>query len=558
MPRRLTSAIQAALLVVVVFYLSSSAAPHTFAQGAPVHLGDNTEYVGPHLWTILQRHADGETVPDLVVVEIGYRTDLGVDPPLEEFIHSVGGERVAEYTWRIPTGRVLPVIQRPDLLHMAQPANVTEREADLYPTMDDTLNDIVAAYTGGITEEHAVQYAMFVREGRVVLDMSSPDAATVGSIRKWLTQQGVYVPPASDFAASDDFLAALVPVNILTTLAELFPDTYLSVSTHAGQGLPLDRAQWPAEALEFEKSVTAQFLPPQQSQATPATVLPPTATPAADPPILIARYDSDGDGLIEVSNLEQLDAIRYDLDGDGKADDGGVETYAAAYPVSGEEVVCNDCHGYELARPLDFNDASSYASGAASAEWTTGQGWQPIGDGWHPFDATFNGNNHTISNLYITPEVRADSSSVDGFGLFGSIDESGVIRETGLLNASVMGGDFVGPLAGSNRGTIMQSYAIGSVSGYGCIGGVVGSNDFGLISSSYATGSVFGRLQIPRRAGGVQQPRHNHRQLRHRKRLRRHQGRRTGRGKLRLGDHQLCHGQCQGAKVRGRPGWSSW
>ena len=32
-------------------------------------------------------------------------------------------------------------------------------------------------------------------------------------------------------------------------------------------------------------------------------------------------YDRDGDGLIEVKNLEQLNAIRWDLDGDGAVDD---------------------------------------------------------------------------------------------------------------------------------------------------------------------------------------------------------------------------------------------
>ena len=199
------------------------------------------------------------------MVEIAYRTDLEDGPPLEEFIHSVGGERLAEYTWRIPTRNALSVIQRPDLLSMAQPAEA-EGETGPYPTMDGTLNDIVFAYTGGIAEDHAVRYAMFVREGSVVLEMESPDAATVGSIRQWLTQRGVYVPPVGDFAAfSDDFLAALVPVSSLTTIAEAFPATYLSVSTLAGQGLPLDRAQWPAESLEFEKSVTAGFLPPQQA-----------------------------------------------------------------------------------------------------------------------------------------------------------------------------------------------------------------------------------------------------------------------------------------------------
>ena len=91
------------------------------------------------------------------------------------------------------------------------------------------------------------------------------------------------------------------------------------------------------------------------------------------------EYDTDGDGLIEIEFLEQFDAIRYDLDGDGRADDdAGVDAYAAAFPGT----VCNDnCNGYELARPLDFNHADSYASGAVSAAWTTGEGWQPIQSG---------------------------------------------------------------------------------------------------------------------------------------------------------------------------------
>ena len=32
-------------------------------------------------------------------------------------------------------------------------------------------------------------------------------------------------------------------------------------------------------------------------------------------------YDTDGDKLIEINYLEQLDAIRYDTDGDGWADE---------------------------------------------------------------------------------------------------------------------------------------------------------------------------------------------------------------------------------------------
>ena len=201
------------------------------------------------------------------------------------------------------------------------------------------------------------------------------------------------------------------------------------------------------------------------------------------------KYDTDGDGLIEVEFLEQLDAIRHDLDGDGIPEGAAEDEYAAAYPVSVEEVVCNNCYGYELARPLDFAAADSYASGAVSTDWTAGDGWRAIGGGRHPFAATFNGNGHAVSSLFITRAARAERS--DG-GLFGSVGESGVIRETGLLNVNVTGGDFVGPLAGSNNGTVSHSHATGSVSGYGCVGGLVGSNDFGVISSSYAATNVLG------------------------------------------------------------------
>ena len=93
-------------------------------------------------------------------------------------------------------------------------------------------------------------------------------------------------------------------------------------------------------------------------------------------------HDSDDDGLIEVSNLEQLDAIRYDSDGDGRPDDADhAPAYAAAFAGS----VCGSgCQGYELVRSLDFEDGGSYASGTATAwrnsselAWARGRrGWR--------------------------------------------------------------------------------------------------------------------------------------------------------------------------------------
>ena len=44
-------------------------------------------------------------------------------------------------------------------------------------------------------------------------------------------------------------------------------------------------------------------------------------------------YDVDDDGLIDLSVLEQLDAVRWDLDGNGAADaQGDSDAYRAAFP----------------------------------------------------------------------------------------------------------------------------------------------------------------------------------------------------------------------------------
>ena len=238
------------------------------------------------------------------------------------------------------------------------------------------------------------------------------------------------------------------------------------------------------------------------------------------------KYDPDGNGLIEVSNLEQLDAIRYDLDGDGSPDNSGDATkYGDAFPTSGTEAVCESgCNGYELTRSLDFDNAGSYASDAVNTAWTAGNGWDPIGNlTQDPFEATFDGNGNTINNLFIE---RIDTYDV---GLFSFNDLHGIIRNIGLVDVDVSGKGG-GGLAGFNLGTISHSYATGSVSGsetgtgglvgenHGTInhsyasvavsgadgsaaGGLVGRNDHGTISASYATGSVSGDSPVGGLAG---------------------------------------------------------
>ena len=203
---------------------------------------------------------------------------------------------------------------------------------------------------------------------------------------------------------------------------------------------------------------------------------------------------SSGSGLIKVSDLEQLYAIRYDPNGDGIADDSADDAaYASAFP--GRPDCGSNCDGYELTRSLDFQDSRSYRDNAVNTDWTTGRGWVPIADKGRDFEsfwfnAVFEGNGHTISNLFIHhPGDRANRRPA---GLFGITGESSVIRDIGLVNA-IVGGDFYlyggGALAGWNRGTIALSYSTGSVSSRNPTGGLVGVNS-GTIIDSHSNATV--------------------------------------------------------------------
>ena len=100
------------------------------------------------------------------------------------------------------------------------------------------------------------------------------------------------------------------------------------------------------------------------------------------------------------------------------------------------------CKGYELARELDFNDNDSYSSTTNKMIWTTGESWNPIGQ---YFEAIFNGNGYTISNLMI------NRSNTD-VGLFYSLGSRAEIVNLGLLNVNTTGTWQVGGLVGQNYG----------------------------------------------------------------------------------------------------------
>ena len=122
--------------------------------------------------------------------------------------------------------------------------------------------------------------------------------------------------------------------------------------------------------------------------------------------------------------------------------------------------------------------------------WNDGAGWRPLGIPGE-FNATFEGNRHTIRHLFID---RSASSQV---GLFGRTESSASIRGVGVVDVDVRGSAQVGGLVGNNHGSVVGSYVTGRVSGGGhAVGGLVGYNLNRRIVGSYATGRVSGTIQV--------------------------------------------------------------
>ncbi len=138
-----------------------------------------------------------------------------------------------------------------------------------------------------------------------------------------------------------------------------------------------------------------------------------------------------------------------------------------------------------------MNDLDSTTAGyeeLASPTANGGKGWQPIGTYGSPFTGTFDGQECEIRDLCSN---RSDEGYV---GLFGYVDDGGIIKNLGVVNANVYGA-LAGGLAGVNGGTMSDCYSTGNITGYMCVGSLVGANG-GTVSDCYSTGNMTGYMFV--------------------------------------------------------------
>lgn len=163
---------------------------------------------------------------------------------------------------------------------------------------------------------------------------------------------------------------------------------------------------------------------------------------------------------------------------------------------------------YELGSNLDFTSAESYRNPEGKDvtdidedgeidetlmnalkkgdESDPGKGFKPIES---RDNSTFDGKNHSISNLYIN---RGLTSNV---GLFSYLATCS-ISNLNVIDAEINGDRNTGIIAGNNGGVIMNCFASGKVNGSRGVGGLIGNNDDGEITNCSTNVEVNGYREL--------------------------------------------------------------
>ncbi len=131
---------------------------------------------------------------------------------------------------------------------------------------------------------------------------------------------------------------------------------------------------------------------------------------------------------------------------------------------------------------------TAHIDASSTSTLNAGEGFVPIGSSTTQFRGSYNGQNHTITNLYI------NRSSTDNIGLFG-LTNGATISNIGVVSCNITGNYNVGGLVGFNfSSTISNSYSSSNItrsSGTGTnYGGFCGRNNTS-IQKCYSIGKVY-------------------------------------------------------------------
>ena len=169
----------------------------------------------------------------------------------------------------------------------------------------------------------------------------------------------------------------------------------------------------------------------------------------------------------------------------------------------------------KIADDVDAIDMSTVCHKADAEKQVAELSWTPIGNSNNKYQGTFDGNDKTISNLYINAtsnytgffgytvdcriknitfdNAKVKNTDVYGTGILAGAFEKGTIENIKILaNCSVEGTENTGGIAGAGAGNISNCENRAMVNGTNKVGGIVGNCYDNTISSCANYGAVTG------------------------------------------------------------------
>ncbi len=232
----------------------------------------------------------------------------------------------------------------------------------------------------------------------------------------------------------------------------------------------------------------------------------------------IADVDDNNNGLIDIRTADELNQVRYNLDGTffkTSADDAGSNSGCQGGSCNGYDLMNDiDLAGFDIMSNVDITGFNT-AADIDKINLAGYNNWQPIGtcdvttDGStftilcrdsDAFNAIFDGNGFTISNMRIAAKISINDPDAYGIGLFGAIGPNAVLRDIHIRDGSITDGAesiglLVGHAMGSDAGMPLivgssaQGKIIDSLNNARSLGGLVGAAHNSRVSSSYVLNS---------------------------------------------------------------------
>jgi len=222
--------------------------------------------------------------------------------------------------------------------------------------------------------------------------------------------------------------------------------------------------------------------------------------------LLTLQADSDGNAVGTVTAQSGL----FNLTGAGSQIDIYYNSASFGTPTDfSTSLVAGNLTAYQLVNSLADLQAinnflgQSFALGrdidaTATAGWNSGAGFVPLGTG-SVYSGNFDGLGHVITNLTVN---NLGGTPTGLFAMIGgpAYQPAIAIRNVGLINAKIIGGDSVGGLIGATANCgfcgavkLSNSFVTGTVTGQSNVGGLIGGTGMNTyVDGSHSTAAVTG------------------------------------------------------------------